>query len=95
MSEQVSCWEDVLDGIEDRVREWHAVAGGGALPREVDWPAASLPPHLVERATAALGGLREVETELAARWAALRSVLEDGRGASRPTGTPLFVDRRA
>lgn len=95
MSIETPRWEVALDTLEERLREWDAVAGGGPLPSRIDWPATSLPPYLVERATSVLARLGKLETEMAARAAALRAVVEEGRATSRPARTPLFVDRLA
>lgn len=66
------------------------------MPEELSWPdVGPLPPRLEARARALLEGYAEVQAAMTLRHDALRVVLERAPAAARPTGTPLFVDRRA
>ncbi|MDA8317834.1 MAG: hypothetical protein M0010_22115 [Actinomycetota bacterium] len=96
MSRRTNCWDELLDTLEERLWRWRAAASGAPEPGQLSWPdVGPLPRRLEVRARALLDGYAEVEAAMAHHHDDLRILLERARAGSRPTGTPLFVDRRA
>lgn len=96
MSRNPSSWDELLDLLEERLRQWDAAAAGAGTPMPLAWPnLGPLPARLEGRAEGVLSRYRDVEAQMVGRQAVLRALIEEEPAVPRPIETPLFVDRRA